>query len=105
MNKWKLSFFIVLPLLIITNIFWLYLVIDVGITRTYQQVSLEEKSKALAILSSLVIKSGQQYKKKDILHMLRRLNKDAFIVEEENLIEVDGVKFIFENGTLSEIQG
>jgi hypothetical protein len=33
------------------------------------------------------------------------LNKSAFIVEEENKIDVEGVKFIFVNGKLSEVKG
>ncbi|HEY8271443.1 MAG TPA: hypothetical protein VIG33_11190 [Pseudobdellovibrionaceae bacterium] len=55
--------------------------------------------------SALVVKGGQQYTKKDILHILRQVNKDAFIVEEENLIDVDSVKFFFANGKLSEVAG
>jgi len=105
MNKWKMSFFVVLVLLIATNIFWLYSAIDAGVTYTYQQVSLDEKSKAVEMLGALVVKGGQQYTKKDVLHILRQMNKDAFIVEEENLIDVEGVKFIFVNGKLSEVKG
>ena len=105
MNKWKLSFFIVLTLLVVTNCIWLYKAIDAGVTYTYQQVSYDEKSKAVEMLGSLVVKGGQEYTKKDILYILRQANKDAFIVEEENLINVDGVQFIFNNGKLSEVKG
>ena len=105
MNKWKISFFVALVLLIATNCFWAYSALDVGITYTYQQVSLDEKSKAVEMLGSLVVKGGQQYTKKDVLHVLRQLNKSAFIVEEENQINVEGVKFIFVNGKLSEVKG
>jgi hypothetical protein len=105
MNKWKLSFFITLIALVITNSFWLYKAIDAGVTYTYQQVSLDEKSKAVKLLGALLVKGGQQYTKKDVLYILRQLNKDAFIVEEENLINIDDVKFIFINGKLSEVKG
>jgi len=105
MNKWKLSFFIILTLLVVTNCLWLYKVIDTSVTYTYQQVSYDEKSKAVEMLSSLVVKGGQEYTKKDILYILRQTNKDAFIVEEENLINVDGLQFIFNNGKLSEVKG
>lgn len=105
MNKWKVSFFVAVAVLIATNIFWLYSAIDAGVTYTYQQVSLDEKSKAVGMLGALVVEGGQQYTKKDILHILRQVNKDAFIVEEENLIDVDGVKFFFAKGKLSEVAG
>ncbi len=105
MNQWKVSFFVAVVVLIATNIFWLYSAIDPGVTYTYQQVSLDEKSKAVGMLGALVVKGGQQYTKKVILHILRQVNKDAFIVEEENLIDVDGVKFFFTNGKLSEVTG
>jgi hypothetical protein len=57
------------------------------------------------LLGALLVKGGQQYTKKDVLYILRQLNKDAFIVEEENLINIDDVKFIFINGKLSEVKG
>jgi hypothetical protein len=105
MNRWKLSFFITLIALVVTNSFWLYKVIDAGVTYTYQQVSLDEKTKAVKLLGALLVKDGQKYTKKDVLYILRQLNKDAFIVEEENLINIDGVKFIFINDKLSEVKG
>lgn len=57
------------------------------------------------MLGALVVKGGQHYTKKDILYILRQVKKDAFIVEEENLIDVDGVKFFFVNGKLSVVVG
>ncbi len=105
MNKWKISFFVFVALLVATNLWWLYAAIDAGVTSTYQQVSFDEKSKAVEMLGALVVRGGQQYTKKDVLHVLRQLNKGAFIVEEENLIDVEGVKFIFLNGKLSEVKG
>ena len=105
MNKWKVPFFATLALLLATNIFWVYTVIDAGISYTYQQDSFERKSKSVEMLGALIVKGGQQYTKKDILHILRQENKKAFIVEEENQIDVEGVKFIFVNGKLSEVKG
>jgi hypothetical protein len=57
------------------------------------------------MLGALVVKGGQQYTKKDVLNILRQMNKDAFLVEEQNLSDVDGVKFIFVTGKLSEVKG
>ena len=105
MNKWKLSFFIVLLLLLTSNVFWLYTVVDGGVTYTYQQVSLDEKTKSLEMLGELMVKGSKEYTKKDILHLLRQTNKDSFIVEEKHSISIDGVKFIFKNGVLAKVSG
>ena len=105
MKKWKWSFFITLIILIITNILWLYAAIDAGVTYTYQQVSLDERSNSVEILGKLIVKGGQKYTKKDILHILRQENKESFIVEEKNSISIDGVDFIFKENKLSEVKG
>jgi len=59
MKKWKWSFFITLTLLIVTNLFWFYSVLDVGVTYTYQQVSLDDKAKSVKMLGELIVKGGQ----------------------------------------------
>lgn len=91
--------------LLATNAFWFYTAIDAGVTYTYQQVSLDEKSKSVKMLGEVIVKGGTKYTKKDILHILRQVNKEAFIVEEENLINVEGTSFIFINNKLSEVKG
>ena len=105
MNKWRVSFIISFIMLIATNAFWLYTVIDAGVTYTYQQETLDEKSKSVEMLGELIVRGSKKYTKKDILHILRQTNKDSFIVEEENLINVEGIKFIFENGVLRQVNG
>lgn len=105
MKRWKRAFLVTLAILVATNLIWFYSVIDSGVTYTYQQVSLDEKSRAVKMFGELIVKGGQKYTKKDILHILRQANKEAFIVEEENSIDVEGVKFIFTNGKLSEVKG
>ena len=105
MNKWKSSFFIAFLILLVSNAFWLYVTIDAGITYTYQQVTLEGKSNAVEMLGELIVKGSSNYTKKDILHLLRENNKESFIVEEDNLISIKGVKFKFNNGVLFEVSG
>ena len=85
--------------------FGFIIVIDNGITHTYQQVSFDEKSRAVKLLGDLIVKEGQKYTKKDILYMLRQRNKESFIVEKENVISIDSVKFIFKNDKLINIDG
>jgi len=104
MKNWKILFFITLAALLATNIFWLYKGIDAGITHTYQQVTLDRKIKAIDILSELIVIGGQKYSKNDILHTLRQNHKEAFIVEEENLINIEGITFIFSNDQIKKVE-
>jgi hypothetical protein len=103
MNKWKVSFFATLTLLIFSNLFWLYSAIDAGVTYTYQRVSLDDLSDAHSFLGELVVKGGKEYSQKDILHLVRQSYPNAFIVEEGNKIVVNNVTFTFEGGKLSKV--
>ena len=105
MNKWKVSFFFVLFLLLSSNVFWLYGAIDAGVTYTYQQVSLDEKVNAVNVLGDMIVKHGQKYSKKDILHILRQYKQDAFIVDDDGYIDFEGIKFHFESDRLIKIEG
>ncbi len=104
MNKWKITFFIVLVILIASNIFWFMSILDMGITYTYQQVTVDDQKKSIDTLGRLIVKNTQKMNQKDILHLLRKSSPDAFIVEEDNIISVEGLKFEFENGTLKKVQ-
>lgn len=103
MTNWKLAFFISIIALLFSNTFWLYTTIDHGISYGYQNDSLREQIKNSEILGSLIIKGSQQYLKKDILYILRKQNKNAFIVEEENIIIINTIRFIFKNNKLVKI--
>jgi len=96
MQKWKWLFFILLGLSAATNLFWVYSVVDMSVMQGYRQDSLDAKTKAIAILGELIVQESRRYSKKDMLHILRRTYKDAFIV--------DGVRFIFVDGMLSRIE-
>jgi hypothetical protein len=105
MRKWKWSFFVTFALLITTNGFWFFSAIDAEVTYTYQKVSLDDKSKAIKMLGNLIVKGGQKYTKQEILHLIHQANKEAFIVDEENIINVERVQFMFKGDKLSEIRG
>jgi hypothetical protein len=102
---WKRYFFITLILLIVANAFWIYKSIDFGVTYTYQQVTLDDKIRNIKLLGSLVVEGAKNYSKKDLLHILRKINPSAFIVEEENRINCEGVQFFFKNNVLVEVKG
>ena len=104
MKRYKQSFFISLVILLLSNVFWIYVVIDNGLTYTYQQVTLNEKENSVKLLGELIVKNGQKYTKKDILYILHQEHMNAFIIEEDNLINIEGVKFIFINDRLAKIE-
>ncbi len=100
MNKWKVTFFIILIALILSNGFWLYTTIDLGVSYTYQQASLDDVEEANKFLGELIVKGSKEYKQKDILYLLRQSYPNAFIVEEDNFIKINNVTFEFKNNTL-----
>ena len=103
MNKWKISFFVTLALLLGSTTFFLYVILDQGVSYTYQQVSLEDQVKANEILGNLIVKGAKNYSQKDLLHLLRQANPKAFIVEDYNQISMGQVTFLFENDRLIKI--
>lgn len=104
MQKWKWLFFSFLGLFVVTNLFWVFTVVDMSVTQGYKQVSLDAKTKAITMLGTLIVQESRRYSKKDMLHILRRTYKDAFIVDEGNVIDVEGVRFVFVDGMLSRIE-
>ena len=104
MNKWKLAFFLSLPLLILSVLFSLYLLVDNGTAYTYLEVSYNDQVQANEVLGNLIIQGGQQYNQKDLLHLLRQQYPDAFIVEESSSIKMGSNIFEFENGKLSKVR-
>ena len=105
MKIWKVLFFVVLSLLLISNVFWIYNTIDAGVSHTYQKVTLEEKQEAVIVLGDLIVKYGQNHSKKDILHILRQYRSDAFIVDSGEYIDFEGIKFYFADDKLVKVEG
>ncbi|WP_144395630.1 Imm58 family immunity protein [Pleionea sediminis] len=99
-NKWKMSFFVSILLLISSNLYWLIALIDQGVTNTYLSYEYDEANKSIKSLGELIVKGASEYNQKDILHLLRQANPDSFIVEEENVIITEFASFTFENGKL-----
>ena len=104
MNKWKVAFFVVLILALASNGYLFYHLVDSGISYSYLHDDLEGQSRKLNALGELVVAGADEYTKSDILHLLRQANKDAFIVEEENMIHFDGISFIFDGDKLTRIE-
>ncbi|WP_406608711.1 Imm58 family immunity protein [Agarivorans sp. JK6] len=103
MNKWKLAFLVVVPLLVISNICFIYMTVDTAISYTYLQDSFKHHEQSESTLGKLVVAGSKDYSKKDILHLLRQAKPDAFVVDDVNSISFEGNTFIFENDRLVEI--
>lgn len=103
MNRWKASFFITFAAFIASNLYWLYFSVDLGISYTYQQDSLKGLERAHEFLGELIVEGSQEYSQKDILHLLRKIQPNAFIVEENNKIIINGVTFVFENNKIHRV--
>jgi len=94
MNRWKIAFFTVLPLSVVAIVFVGYLFIDMAYTVTYMRDSYERTESKLEKLSEVFPKAV--YAKKDIVHLLRVKNKGAFIVETSCSVQIDGLRFEFD---------
>ena len=92
-----------LVILIASNLFWAYQVLDQGITVTYHQVTIDNQKKSIEILGRLIKQNASNLNQKDILYLLRKSSPEAFIVEERNLVILDGLKFEFSDGKLVKI--
>ena len=103
-NKWKLSFFISLVFLVLSNIFWFYAVIDQAISYSYLSGSNDYANRSINSLGELIVKGADKYSQKDILHLLRQANPDEFIVVEDNVIITEYSRFTFENGKLTSVK-
>jgi hypothetical protein len=102
--SWKVAFILSLVLLVCSNIFWLYVTIDGGISYTYLQSSYLDKDKATKDLGSLIVKGSKAYSKKDLLHLLRQAKPEAFIVDEPNKLIFEGIEFYFKDDHLVEVR-
>ena len=103
MNKWKVAFFVVLFLGIASNAYLFYHLVDGGISYSYLQDSYTRESRRFNALGELVIAGSEDYTKADVLYLLRQANEDAFIVEEDNVIHFEEIKFGFESDRLTSV--
>lgn len=104
MNKWKAAFLIAVPILFVSNVFFIFTMIDTAISYTYLQDSFKHQSQSESALGKLIVEGSKNYSQKDFLHLLRQAEPDEFIVEEDNKIFYSGNTFVFEGDRLVRIQ-
>jgi hypothetical protein len=104
MNKWKVSFFVCLGLLVITFLGGAYMLFDQAISYSYLDTSYKDQVKSNAVLGNLIVKGSKSYNQKDFLFLLRQAYPKEFIVEEGNKISMGFNVFEFENNQLVKAQ-
>ena len=104
MNKWKIAFLVSVPILLASNVFLIFTVIDTAVSYTYLQDSFKHHSQSESALGKLIVEGSKNYSQKDILHLLRQAEPEEFIVEEDNKIFYSGNTFVFEGDRLVKIQ-
>ena len=104
MKKWKVAFFVVLVLGLASNGILLYGLIGSAVSYSYLYDSYDAESRRFSALGDLVVAGADGYTQEDVLHLLRQANKDAFIVEEGNVLHYEGVSFVFEGDKLTQVQ-
>ena len=62
------------------------------------------KEDAIVDLGKLIVSASSEYSKKDIIHLLRQANKEAFIVEEGDLVIYENITFTFQDNKLVNIK-
>jgi hypothetical protein len=90
MSGWKLSFFAVLFILIGVLASASYVIIDQGVTYTYQQETLDRTKASLDVYKLVLASGGSSYSKKDLVHFLRTEYPNSFIVDNDNKVSIDG---------------
>ena len=104
MNRWKIAFFAVLGVLVLSNAFWAYQFVDSAVSYTYLESSYDEQRRAAAELGQLIVKGAKNYTKADVRHLLRQAKPDAFIVDEADSLNFEAITFRFEADRLVEVR-
>ena len=104
MNKWKVSFFVCLGVLVAILLGSAYVLVDQAISYDHLNTSYKDKVEANAILGSLLVTNSESYTQKDFLFLLRQAYSKELIVEEGNKISMGFNVFEFENNQLVKAQ-
>jgi hypothetical protein len=104
MNKWKVAFFLILPLLLLSLLCVLYVVLDNGTSNTYLRVSYDDQVEVNKVLAKMVVKAHSDHSQQDLLSILRSEYPDAFIVKEGNTLIIGSLVFEFNNDRLEQIR-
>ena len=104
MNRWKIAFFSAVAALVLSTGYFLFWLVDAGISYSYLTDSYNEQVTKVEKLGDLVVQGSVDYTRADILHLLRQSDPDGFIVEEGDRIHYSGITFTFTDDRLTDVQ-
>lgn len=104
LRSWKFAFIVSVLLIIVSNAFWALIALDLAITNKYQSMDNYSKEDAIADLGNLIVNGSKDYSKKDIIHLLRQSNSEAFIVDEGDVVIYQNIGFTFKNDKLIQVK-
>lgn len=94
-QTWRVAFFATLVVGVGSIAFLAYMVLDQGVTVTHMSEGYSRTEKDLKTLGDAFPRD--RYNKKDILVVLRKLDPDGFIVETKCAVQLNGLRFEFDN--------
>ena len=94
-GRWRIAFFSVLGLLILTVLAGSYALLDQGISYTYLADDLRYVESDFAILRRLTPGLRQGDTRADVLALLRRQNPEALISSTDSTVRIGGLVFRF----------
>lgn len=101
-NKWKSVFWICFVILILTNLFWFYQVIDQGVTITYMQKGYSDTENDLETLVKII--NSTDLTKQEIKTELENHRLNEFMDFTTDTVRLEKVQLIFENNKLKKVE-
>ena len=93
MRRWKIVFAVVIVVLITSNAFWAYAVLDQSVTAKYAGQVLDVQARAIERPGRPIVQDSGSHSRQDVLFLLRQADPDAFIVDDGQTIGYEGISF------------
>jgi hypothetical protein len=101
--RWKAACVVTVLLLVGSNLFWIYSMVDFGITYSYQQDALDGYKSNAETLARITQTLAPNLTKEELLALAHQFYADADIVDKDGAIWVAGVGFVFDGDRLRKI--
>lgn len=100
--SWKRAFFILLTVMIGSNLAWAYVMVDSGVTSTHTAAEHQYALRDLAVMKR-VLPESRPLSRADVLALLRRTHPDALIVDDSTGVSMGGLRFEFDGDRLARV--
>ncbi|QEX18236.1 hypothetical protein FRZ44_35410 [Hypericibacter terrae] len=101
--RWKVACIVAVLLLVGSNLFWIYNMVDLGVTYSYQQDALDGYKSNAETLARITQALAPNLSRDEFLALTHRLYADADILDKDGAIWVAGVGFVFDGDRLRKI--